>query len=106
MIKGRLNLRETMLAELTRRVGVMKGILELYRDQGALIIELISTALKPAMLPTEGLTKFMTMLGTLLICNKFVANVLSALKSVGLEQFRYCILLVCRTIGSSSVTFK
>lgn len=34
------------------------------------------------MLPTEGLTKFMTMLGTLLACNKFVENILSALKSV------------------------
>lgn len=38
------------------------------------------------MLPTEGLTKFMTMLGTLLACNKFVANVLSAFKSV--ESYR------------------
>lgn len=75
VIIGRLNLREPMLVELSRRVGVMKGILELYRDQGALIIELISTALKQAMLPTEGLTKFMTMLGTLLMRNKFVANV-------------------------------
>lgn len=38
----------------------MKGIQDLERNQGALIIELISTALKLAMLPVDGLTKFMS----------------------------------------------
>lgn len=52
------------------------------------------------MLPTEGLTKFMSMLGTLLACNKFVGNILSALKSV--KPYRP-VELLCSIVWRSSL---
>lgn len=51
------------------------------------------------MLPTEDLTKFMSMLGTLLACNKFVGNILSALKSV--KPYR-TVQLLCSIVWCSS----